>query len=93
MHEGTRVCPPPHVCSSALSPQLPGGGGGTHMLRAYGDVPSKWVTFLAKILRHGSHSVFKKSLEEGPISQKLQKKKKKKKKNGKISRFWREKNP
>ena len=32
-------------------------------------MPPKWVTFSPKILRHGK----KKSLEEGPISQKLQK--------------------
>ena len=47
----------------------PGGGGYSHV-KAYGDVPPKWVTFSAQILRHGSHFAQKKSLEEGPISQK-----------------------
>ena len=49
-------------------------------VKAYGEVPSKWVTFLSKILRHGSY-FDQKSLEEGPISQKLQN-------TCKISRFW-----
>ena len=38
-------------------------------------MPPKWVTFLPKILRHGSHFCPKKSLEEGPISPKKKKKK------------------
>ena len=29
--------------------------GGYSHVKAYGDVPPKWVTFSAKILRHGSH--------------------------------------
>ena len=32
-----------------------GPGGGYSHVKAYGDVPPKWVTFSAKILRHGSH--------------------------------------
>ena len=43
-------------------------------------MPPKWVTFSAKILRHGSHFGQKKSLEEGPILQESRK-------NGKISHF------
>ena len=31
------------------------GGGGYSHVKAYGDVPPKWVNFSAKILRHGSH--------------------------------------
>ena len=54
--------------------------GGYSHVKAYGDVPPKWVTFSAKILRHGSHFAQKKSLEEGPISQKSRK-------NRKISHF------
>ena len=30
-------------------------GGGYSHVKAYGDVPPKWVTFSAKLLRHGSH--------------------------------------
>ena len=61
------------------------GGGGSHV-KAYGDVPPKWVTFSPKILRHESQFGFKKnnkkkSLQEGPFSQKLRK-------TCKISRFW-----
>ena len=33
---------------------MPGGWGYSHV-KAYGDVPPKWVTFSPKILRHGSH--------------------------------------
>ena len=29
--------------------------GGYSHVKAYGDVPPKWVTFSPKILRHGSH--------------------------------------
>ena len=59
----------------------PGGGGNSHV-KAHRDVLPKWVTFSPKILRHGFHFGQKKSLEEGPISQNMQKK------NGKISHFW-----
>ena len=55
--------------------------GGYSHVKAYGDVPPKWVAFSPKILRHGSHFKKKKSLEEGPISKNLWK-------NCKISRFW-----
>ena len=44
---------------------------GVSRVKAYGDVPPKWVTFSPKILRHGFHFGKKISLEEGPISQKL----------------------
>ena len=46
-------------------------GEGYSHVKAYGDVPPKWVAFSPKILRHGSHFVQKKPLEEGPISQKF----------------------
>ena len=55
--------------------------GGYSHVKAYRDVLPKWVTFSPKILKHGSYFGQKKSLEEGPISQKLQK-------NCKISYFW-----
>ena len=32
----------------------PEGGGNSHV-KAYRDVPPKWVTFSPKILKHGSH--------------------------------------
>ena len=57
----------------------PGGGEYSHV-KAYGDVQPKWVTFSAKILRHGSLFAQKKYLEEGPILQKSWK-------NCKISQF------
>ena len=63
--------------------QLEPGVGGSHV-KAYGDVPPKWVTFSPKILRHGSQFGLKKkkkSLQEGPISQNLRR-------TYKISRFW-----
>ena len=47
--------------------------GGYSHVKAYGDVPPKWVTFSPKSLDMGPILV-KKSLEEGPISQKLRKK-------------------
>ena len=62
---------------SLLSSSPRDRGGGYSHVKAYGDVPPKWITFfLPKILKHGS----KQSLEEGPISQKLRK-------TYKISRF------
>ena len=55
----------------AVGPSYPVGY--SHV-KAYRDVPPKWVTFWPKILRHGSQFGHKKSLEEGPISQNMKKK-------------------
>ena len=52
------------------------GGYGYSIVKAYVDVPPKWVTFSPKILRHRSHFHSQKiSLEGGPVSQKKKKKK------------------
>ena len=39
-------------CNYVSRPYTPGGY--SHV-KAYGDVPPKWVTFSTKFLRHGSH--------------------------------------
>ena len=53
---------------------------GYSLVKAYSDVPPKWVTFSPNILRHGSP--FSQQIpERGPISQKLWR-------NCKISRSW-----
>ena len=64
--------------------------GGYSHVKAYGDVPPKWVTFSPEILRQVFNFGLKKSLEEGPISPKLQKKKNEK---SAISEFKKKKKP
>ena len=42
-------------------------------VKTYGDVPPKWVTFFTKKSLDMGPILFKKSLQEGPMSQKLRK--------------------
>ena len=41
--------------------------GGTHIFGRTGNVPLKWVGFLQGILKHGSYSLPKKSLNMGRL--------------------------
>ena len=60
-------------CICDLLVKVPGGGGGTHMLRHKGMCHPNGLLLHQKSLDMGPILV-KKSLEEGPISQKIQEK-------------------